>query len=201
MELESFKEICRNDEPAEVVQKCLIEGNSYYFRNNAQHDEYRFKRELADYLGVHIRDVVIVGSGKLGFSLKPVEESASSYMFPRFDAPDKDKRSDIDVAIVSGDLFDRELVRLYQYTESYKSPHAERNSMAKYALKGRLVPKYFPTEFDTEYNEYKMQSLIDSYEKVFNREVNFEIYKSWYYFEAYHERNFESIKMYLYSEG
>lgn len=63
-----------------------------------------------------IRDIAIVGSGKLGFSIKPDKDEPSYFPFKAFDAV---KKSDLDIAIVSNRLFDSQLVKLYEYTGHY----------------------------------------------------------------------------------
>ncbi|RZJ48820.1 MAG: hypothetical protein EOO44_19550, partial [Flavobacterium sp.] len=133
MLLEEFKTHCISYKPDVVVQKFLIEEPTFFFNNVRKGEEYDFKKNIAEILGVHFRDIIIVGSGKLGFSIKPDSETAL-YRFKMFDH-DVDKglsevKSDLDVAIISSNLFDKEIENLYNHMDFYKgtSNWGDRNS-------------------------------------------------------------------------
>ncbi|WP_066405604.1 hypothetical protein [Flavisolibacter tropicus] len=203
MELLDFKTSCFNDDAEIVVQKHLIDGSSYFFDQyfNGSKEEFDFKKDLSSSFGVHIRDIVIVGSGKLGFSIKPDEEVATFYPFKKFDFDYdenvENERSDLDVAIVSSSLFDNQLLNIYNHTSSYTSATfkgGQRNSFAQYILKGWLRPDFVP-------QDYSILPLINSiqekYRKRYERDVNIGIYKSWHFFENYHKNNITTIKLNL----
>jgi hypothetical protein len=71
MEKGDFIAICKKNKPDIIVQKHIIEDETFFFKEIIKGKEFDFKKDIANILDVHIRDVVIVGSGKLGFSLKP----------------------------------------------------------------------------------------------------------------------------------
>lgn len=202
MQVSEFKNYCIDLEPDIIVQKFIIDGSSYYFDKIQLGDEFEFKKEIANILKVHIRDIVIVGSGKLGFSIKPDESIPGEgfFLFKKFDYDyelnESEKKSDLDIAIVSSQLFDKEIENLYGHTGSYKSfIGKDRNYFAQYTLKGRFIIKYLPTDFplskeiEIVQKNYKM--------KYGGRDVNLEIYKSWYFFETYHKNNILNIKLNL----
>jgi hypothetical protein len=196
-----FKESCINSDPDVIVQKFIIDGPSYYFNEVIGGEEFEFKKEMANILNVHIRDIAIVGSGKLGFSLKPDDAvpSAGLYLFKKFDYAyelDSNKeKSDLDIAIVSSNLFDRELQNLFGHTGSYKTfIGKDRTDFAKYILKGRFMINYLPIDFQLT----KEIELVQSkYKMKYGRDINLEIYKSWYFFETYHQDNVFNIKLNL----
>lgn len=199
--LARFKEDCKSREPDEIVQRHLIDGASYFFNKlYSLDDEFEFKKSLADSLGVHIRDIVLVGSGKLGFSIKP-ENDLGLYLFKAFDYDfsmnEDNKKSDLDVAIVSSQLFDDQLVKLYQHTDCYLDSvinSGARNQIAKYVLKGWIQPNTLPNDYNIS------QSIEDTQihlSKIYKRDVNIGIYKSWFYFEKYHQRNIETLSLNL----
>jgi len=67
-----FKKDCLAYSSAIIAQKYMIEGSSHFFTSQYDtHQEYLFKLNLANSLQVHLREVCIVGSAKLGFSIKP----------------------------------------------------------------------------------------------------------------------------------
>jgi len=193
MLVDEFKESCITSLPDEVVDKYLIERPSYFFEHIQQGKEYEFKKDIACILKVHIRDIVIVGSGKLGFSMKPDDSYTGLYRFLPFDG-NTEKKSDLDIAIVSSLLFDTEMQNLYDHTGYAKVTWDARSSFAKYMLKGKLAIRYLPGEFRFT---KEVRSVQEKYQKEYGREVNLEIYKSWHYFETYHRQNVKSIQVNL----
>lgn len=193
MSLEDFKQSCMIKTPDEVVDRYLIEQPSYFFEYIEKGKEYEFKKEISSILGVHLRDIVIVGSGKLGFSMKPDNSNVGLYPFLAFDG-NGDKRSDLDIAVVSSSLFDKELQNLYDHTGYAKETWGTRNDLAKYMLKGRLVIRFLPGEFQFTKS---IRDVQEKYRMEFSRDVNLEIYKSWHYFETYHQQNVRSIQVNL----
>jgi len=193
MLVEEFKQGCINLKPDIVVQKYLIEGESYFFTKVLQSEEFAFKKEISEKLDVHIREIVIVGSGKLGFSLKPESNTdAGLYLFRNFD---EKKVSDLDVAIVSSTLFDKEMKNLYNHAGYYKQYQwSDRNSFAKYVLKGKLATRFLPNDFKLT-NE--IRGVQNRFKMEYARDINFEIYKSWHYFETYHQENIKNIQINL----
>lgn len=198
MELEEFKLNCITSKSDSIVQMYLIENSTYFFNEIETGKEYEFKKEIANILDIHIRDIVIVGSGKLGFSLKPDNSNIGLYLFKEFDYNFKNdssaKKSDLDIAIISSFLFDKEIKNLYNHTGFYKMEWKERNSFAKYVLKGKLAIRFLPIDFQLT---REVREVQEKYKMEYGREINIEIYKSWYYFETYHQENIKNIQVNL----
>lgn len=198
-----FKSACVKEPHEIIVQQYLIEGDSFYFKEVfTQKTEFDFKKDIADSLDVHIRDITIVGSGKLGFSLKPEQNEPGFYRYKEFDYnynedPHKEK-SDLDIAIVSSRMFDKEMKNLFNHTNFYNQEFlknwGERNSLGKYFLKGRLASRFFPSDFKLT---KEIESVQSKYQMEYGRTVNIEIYKSWYFFETYHKQNIQNIHLNL----
>jgi hypothetical protein len=116
MNLDSFKHECMQSRPDTVVQKHIVDGTTFFFDQIRKGEEFDFKKDIAEIIDVHIRDIVIVGSGKLGFSLKPNNSENGLYLYKEFDSNYKEdnelEKSDLDVAIVSSVLFDKEIKNL-----------------------------------------------------------------------------------------
>lgn len=196
MDINKFKYDCLREEHDVIVQRYLLDGSSYFFDNNEKTDEFQFKKDIAKSLNVHIRDIVIVGSGKLGFSIKPDKDEPAFYPFRSFD---DNKKSDIDIAIVSEQFFNNQLIRLYNYTSGYSNQDvwnkaSDRNSLAKYILKGWLKPEFIPKGYKISDQIQKVQS---KYKMKFGRDINIGIYKSWFFFENYHKNNIKNIYLNL----
>lgn len=189
-----FIEDCKNLNPDMVVQKYLLDGSSYFFDNDNSTDEFQFKKDISKSLNVHIREIAIVGSGKLGFSIKPDKVVPSFFPFNKFD---NKKKSDLDIAIVSSELFDLQLIRLFEYTSQYGNQELwtnknDRNSLAKYILKGWLKPDFIPKSYKIS---DQIQEAQSTYKAKFGRDINIGIYKSWYFFENYHINNIRNINL------
>ncbi|NGM60477.1 hypothetical protein G5B30_00975 [Sphingobacterium sp. SGG-5] len=193
MSLEEFKKSCIDCNPDEVVERYLIEKPSYFFNNVEKGKEYEFKKDIASILNVHIRDVVIVGSAKLGFSIKPDDSDAGLFHFSPFDGKNG-RKSDLDIAIVSSSLFDGEMQNLYNHTGYAKNFWEDRPRFAKYILKGRLAIRFLPEGFKFT---KEIKDVQDKYRMAYGRVVNIEIYKSWHYFETYHQQNVRRIQVNL----
>lgn len=93
-----FKDaLARISDDAEIVRRYVTGDAIGCEIINA--DQYaELKERVASKFKIHASDVIVVGSAKLGFSIAPHK---------RWDPfnPDKDKPSDIDVAIVSESLY------------------------------------------------------------------------------------------------
>ena len=192
MDPDDFKKHCLTSDSDIIVQKYLIDGPNYYFEKIRPGYEFEFKKEIAKILKVHIRDIVIVGSGKLGFSLKPTVLDAGLFLFKKFD---QEKKSDLDIAIVSSKLFDHQMENLYSHTTWYENfKGSDRVDFAKYFLKGRFVIRFLPKDFKLS---KEIEIVQNKYKMEYGRDVNLEIYKSWYFFETYHNNNVFRIKLNL----
>ncbi len=201
MKLADFKKDCLNHSPDFVVQKYLLDGTSYFFDIENEISEFQFKKDIAESLGVHIREIAIVGSGKLGFSIKPDKDEPGFFPFNKFDS--KKEKSDLDIAIISNRLFDDQLIRLYEHTSSYVNKEIwnkvkDRKSLALYVLKGWLKPDFKPKEYRISDD---IESVQSDYKMKFGRDINIGIYKSWFFFENYHINNVRNINLNLIANG
>lgn len=88
-----FKIDVRRFAPSSVVDRHVIFGDSYILDKDSY---FRLKEQVADHFKIHPPQVVMVGSGKLGFSIAPHKRYRSF-----------GETSDLDIAIVSPNLFDR----------------------------------------------------------------------------------------------
>lgn len=95
MTLDDFREELRALDRGDLLdfaRRHLLHGTPYVFRDR-EGDFYSFKRRLCDQFSVAHTEIFIVGSAKLGFS--PYKETEFTL------------DSDVDIAIVSGELFSR----------------------------------------------------------------------------------------------
>ena len=195
----------------DVVRKNLINGSSYFFEHkDVEDDEYLIKKDLSDALDIHPNNILIVGSAKLGFSIKP-DKKSGEYQFHsfRFEATTDKKESDIDIAIIDSHLFESKLEMLYKYMVGYddakinelfddctKNRYQKRcfYGFSRYVLMGWLRPDQTPLEFDLFKD---ISDIQNKYRKRYNIPINIGIYKSWFYFENYNIQNLKNIQQKL----
>jgi hypothetical protein len=90
--------------PADFVDQVLFAAPPFAFRGSpAEYDSFR--TELASRLSLSADDLLLVGSGRLGFSLN------SDHLARRF-SPE----SDLDIVIISSEIFDRTWAELLEKT-------------------------------------------------------------------------------------
>ena len=93
-DIESFKAILLSEPLEAVVKKFIFEGEPYVFRRQPSALDL-LHRHLCGTLKLSKENVLVVGSGKIGFSLNPDT-------FPRLFS----EKSDIDVVVIDKRLFD-----------------------------------------------------------------------------------------------
>ena len=94
--VDEFKAILRTDPPEQVVRERVFSGDVFLAETFPQ-VLGTLRRNLCPQFGLRDEDVFIVGSAKMGFSLDP----------DKFPAAFKKKGGDVDVVVISEELFDR----------------------------------------------------------------------------------------------
>ncbi len=107
---ESFKSLVQRLDNHQLLAKVfLLEGTPFVFQDSPM--KYTvFKEQVGDQFGIGSQDVCIVGSARLGFSPSPARPEGK----PKFGTPFKET-SDVDVVVVSFDLFDQGQRQLFTY--------------------------------------------------------------------------------------
>lgn len=105
---EDFKELVLSLDNHQLMAKVfLLEGTPFVFEKSPM--KYTvFREQVGDQFGIGSQDVCIVGSAKLGFSPSPV----------KFGRPFAET-SDVDVVVVSFELFDRGSRELFAHLNSF----------------------------------------------------------------------------------
>lgn len=185
-----------------VFQKHVVDGLSYFFKDVLQNsdEEYELRHDIAKATNTSINDVVIVGSAKLGFSVKTPD-------FIKFDdLYEKTKniqdRSDIDIALVNNKYFEKVTEEIYHlschFNKEWKDSNWKTNQYHKnnlnnkkslfkdyslYIAKGWLRPDFMPNSYLTE---AAWQEPCSKWQNKLNRDVNIGIYSNWTYLKYYH---------------
>lgn len=114
----------------QLIRKYIYNGSCSTLND---HHHYRLKEEISEHFDVQFNDVIIVGSAKLGFSIKPSK---------RYSPFGED--SDIDVAVVSTALFQRIWEEAYLYKKS-KADWPAAASFFNYLSQGWIRPDKLPS--------------------------------------------------------
>src|SRR5262249_15813759 len=99
-----FKNDLRNLEAIRVVRKHITTGSSAVLDESKY---YELRNEVAGHFGLHPSAVVLIGSGRTGFSLKPNKRYVAF-----------GDSSDLDLAIVSREKFDEYWDLVFEYCRS-----------------------------------------------------------------------------------
>ena len=185
-ELETFfddiSKIKNEEEIIDFCRKYLIHGIPYIFTDN-QDDYYEFRKRIANQFDIKFYEIYITGSGKLGFS--PLKQK-------KFDDD-----SDIDVAIISSQLYEKMLEPIYDYQMELRQARKSINvreleqyhSFLEYTAIGWIRPDKLPKSFGVGILK---QSCFDFFKsisygrsEVGNYKVSAGVFKSYSYFERY----------------
>ena len=166
----------------DFCRKRVIHGIPYVFEGR-EDDYYEFRKRISEKFEVSFHEVYITGSAKLGFSY---------YKDKSFDLD-----SDIDVAIVSSESFERimEFIRKYQMDlrEARKTINENELNMyhefLEYIALGWIRPDKLPLSFQVkelkdDWFEF-FKSLSNGKSEVGNYKINAGIFKSYFHLESY----------------
>lgn len=160
---------------SEIINKYYLSGSAFALDDNKY---YRLRQSVSDHFEVEYAQVFIVGSAKLGFSIKPKRR-----FMPFYD------KSDIDIVVVSSTLFEKiwKEVFLFDKNGGYWSRVKD---FKNYHFQGWIRPDMLPLEpsfrmarewwdffekmsGDGEYGPYRIRgglyhsrSFFDSYQKI-----------------------------------
>ena len=179
--VERFRADLRTHTPGEVFAR-HIRGQSCYALESDE--EEAITRRICDKFGVAPTDVVIVGSAKLGFTLVKKTKKDRPIRPPY--SPFSDE-SDVDVAIVSAELFDKYWKFAYGYHRS-GILWDTKNWFNGYLLRGWIVPPLLPMPSpDSPAGEWGsfLNSLLRTGE-CGDYPVKAGIYRDNHFFETYH---------------
>lgn len=196
--LEEIKNDLFNIDTKQFYMKHIVRTENWYFENvlnipptdiiKAADD---FKIIVSDALGVSYNSVMMVGSGKTGYSLSP------SKKFKEFTIePDADNKSDIDIAIISLPIFDK-------FWKTFRDA---------YDITNKGAYRYISREIYRGYINERNINLIDQCRVIwkeisneatrklkqnmyFKHDISYRLYRSWEDFEEYNMESINELKM------
>ncbi len=170
--LNEFKQDLIIQSVSTIVRKHITFGLSYILSHEKY---YELKSEVAEFFHIHPNEVLIVGSAKLGFSI----------------APDKKYRpfndvSDIDVAIISSNLFDTVWDQVFNYKIEVGYWEQE-DKFKDYLFRGWIRPDKLPPakSFKLGKDWWEFFRKLTSKGNYGSYNIRGGLYKSWSFLEKY----------------
>lgn len=182
-------ELNGDEELNDFCRKLVLHGIPCIF-NGREHDYYEFRKKIANNFEVSFHEVYITGSAKLGFS--PFKEKGF------------DLDSDIDVAIISSDLFEEIMWKINKYQMDYRAsrrtPDAyeirQYHEFLEYIALGWIRPDKLPISFQMKELKNRwfdfFNSLSFGKSEVGNYKVSAGVFKSYKHYESYVVSGFDS---------
>ena len=202
MDKHSFKQLIASSDAENMYEEFFVGNDVWYFkeylnRSDPSRDYDEVKKLIARRLGLHSNEIAIVGSAKTGFSVSPTEK-----MFRDFcsESDNPKEISDIDIGIVSADLFHK-LWKAY-FEISYKGGIPD--SMKKY-LRKSVFQKFIM--INREIIDHP--NLIEWFQKIdpcladlqtvygISHEINYRVYESWDAMSKYHINGLNKLKNFM----
>lgn len=178
-------------------KKYIVKSNNWYLSNVLNIPEENivdaidtFRDIVSTNLQVSFNSIMMVGSGKIGYSLSP-----SKNLKPFTLNPTDSIKSDIDIAIIASDIFEY-FWKLFRKAYSLQNKHLYRY-ISRGIYRGYINDKSlkninlcYSKWIDLSRNSNKnLQSQL-----YFRHEISYRIYRSWEDFEEYNLESIEELK-------
>lgn len=197
--LEIIKKDIQTLTPRQFYLQHIVRSDNWYFENILKYpiseisrisDDFRMT--ISESMGISFNSIMVVGSGKIGYSLSPTEK-----MFAPFCVKEDNgrKTSDIDVAIISSDLY-LKFWGLFRKSYSSKYNYTYQN-VYKEIYRGYINEKNIQQvdECRKEWLPISAESKKILSDKLFiQHEITYRIYRNWEDFEEYNLKNIGKLK-------
>jgi len=180
----------------ELFLKYIYSSEIWYFKEykGLKGDLYfeavdRLYKNVSESFGVNFKNILVVGSGKTGFSLNPKKK------FLRGFDEDENNSSDLDVALVSNELFCKYWRMLREFSSvSLMTYYPTISSSIYNGYISHMALENIP-ELRREHRELKQKSnrLLRADLEV-SHEVKYRIYRSWADVQDYHIGGINKIR-------
>ena len=155
-----------------IVQRYITFGESYVL---ASSQYFELKYEISKQFELHPSQVIMVGSGKLGFSIAPQKR------YRHFG-----DQSDLDVAIVSGELFHMLWSHVFEYW-NYKGYWKNEAKFKEYLFRGWLRPDLLPPSLQSWSDWFEFFRKLTGSRRFGPYKVSAGVYRSWWFLERYQQ--------------
>lgn len=189
--LASLTDISDEEALLDFCRKHSLHGTPKIF-DGAENKYYDFRKRIAEKFSVNFHEVFITGSAKLGFS--PFKGKTFDY------------ESDVDVAIVSSDLYERIMLTIHEYQmqlrENRKAVSYNElknyHKFLEYGAIGWMRPDLLPTSFRVKELKRDWFDFFDSLShgksEVGNYKVTAGVFKTYKHLEKYTLSGLRSLK-------
>lgn len=181
MDIEVFKQDLKKHSSELLVRSHVLSGDTHVLGGV----EYvQLREDVANHFNIDTFQVFMVGSGKMGFSIKPTRR------FGIFN-----DQSDIDLAIISPDLFERVWQSAYKYKIS-GADWPKQKSFFEYLINGWIRPDKFPSsEIDPFFEEWwDFFNALARSRKYGHYKIRAGLYQSRFFLEQYQKICIEECK-------
>ncbi|ALA96689.1 hypothetical protein AMK43_07525 [Leptotrichia sp. oral taxon 212] len=175
--------------------KYVVRTDNWYFREilNIPNEKILetidlFKLIVSKSMNISFNNIVMVGSAKLGYSLSP------NKALKKFEVED-DGKSDIDIAVISPQLFDiywKFFRESYDVTKTNLYGYISRQIYRGYISEKNLL-EIDKCRIDWLDKSKEVRKKLKS-EMYFKHEINFRIYRDWNDMMEYHIQSIEELK-------
>ena len=191
VELVDFKSELLERDLGEVVQKYLFDGIPFCFRGNTD-VFYAFRKDICENFRIHPQNFAVVGSAKVGFSLSP-EKFGNLFS----------DSSDIDVVLVSDELFDELWLKLieYKHTTVFMLSSTIQNrfrQLQKRLFYGIIRFDMLTNDFPIAKDWWKFFNRVSKDERFGPRRVRAAFFKGWKHVSYYYEESLRKLRQRYY---
>lgn len=179
------------EQPISIVANKYLFDNFPYCFKEAPEKFSVFREEICTSFNIHPKNFCIVGSGKTGFSLNPKKYGK---IF--------DYLSDIDVVLISEDLFQKLWLELIEFKKSslYRlSPFYKKrfNELQSIIFFGIIRLDKLSNDFDFAKDWWDFFNKLSKNENYGLHRVRGAIFKSWQHVSIYYEYSLDSLKSHI----
>lgn len=161
-------------QPRDICRRYLIFGSC------TELDDERYfslKAAIAEQFNIHPNEVIVVGSAKLGFSIAPTKRYRAF-----------GEASDIDVAIVSPQLFDRVWREVFGFLDSASSWQTQRE-FSNYFVRSWVRPDKLPSATSFRFTDewFAFFRHLSNTREYGDIKISGGLYRDWVFIEKYQE--------------
>lgn len=181
----------------QFYMKYIVRSDNWYFENvlaiptekiiTAVDD---FKIIVSESMGISYNSIMMVGSGKTGYSLSP-EKKLKHFTVE----PSGSNKSDIDIAIISAPIFDKlwkEFRKSYNVTNKIHYAHISREIYRGY-INDRNINLIEPCRLI--WKDISITATKRLKQKMyFQHDISYRVYRSWEDFEEYNIQSINDLK-------
>ena len=168
-----------------IIRKYLCNGSSPILDEETM---FQIKHKISEHFRIHPNEIIITGSGKLGFSIVPTKK----YRY-------FNENSDIDVAIISEKLFNEMWMDLLKFNINQTSRNDYEDKLykefRKYFFRGWIRPDKFPFKYKKKSEWFCFfRDLAKDFYSYGEHNISAGIFRNFTTFEIYNVQNLELLR-------